>query len=351
MSVRFISVSACAALFCACLLTAGPASTADVITPKLTVVSPERLQRLNAAGLRADDPQLTAHLQALAASRHGALMHQSAKISGPRVTPGTETDWSVSLLPAALSRGVSLAPSAVVTSLALVGGSLVVVKGSNLLSAGGTANVTPNLLISNCAQRPLPLWSDFGETPTQVSFAGPDVPKDETAQLSTTVNGITSKAENLTYPAQIEAPPGNGVSDYVDYESPYFQQPDYLGQGTSSFATSGSHISTNFSDPTTTGTDTLGIGTNVLNGWKVTAQILEVHSYMDSPGEGSSSDVYRSAKILQQPANGRLETKVAWSYEGGESISYLIAWIFSSGPVGARQVSTMPKGTLCSDEQ
>jgi hypothetical protein len=60
---------------------------------------------------------------------------------------------------------------------------------------------------------------------------------------------------------------------------------------------------------------------------------------------------YRSATIAQQPSSGRLETKINWTYEGGESISYVVNWIFSNGAVGARVVSTMPKGTGCSDEQ
>jgi hypothetical protein len=224
------------------------------------------------------------------------------------------------------------------------------------MTSGGAPAVTPNLSISNCGQHPLPelnggLGGLFTPSSTALYFYGPSVPENETAQLSTTVDGVTSTPQNLTYPVQIQTPPGQGYSVYVDYTSPYYPQPDGMGQGVSSFATSGSHISTNFSDPTTTGTDTLGIGTNLVGNWTVTAQIFEVHSYLDAPSDNGSNDVYRSAHIVQQPTSGRLETKVAWSYEGGESISYQLAWFFSNGPMGTRQVSTMPKQTTCADEQ
>jgi hypothetical protein len=354
MPARFISVSAFITLFAACLLTAGPASTADVTSPKLLSISPDRLQRLGAAGLRADDPQLNAHLQALAASRHGSLLRPAAKIAFPRVTPGRQTTWSVTLPAPALLRPAAQGPTPVVTSLSLIGGTIVAIKGSNLMTSGGTPDVTPNLSIANCGEHPLRALTDsifLTPTSNELYFAGPGVPENETAQLSATVNGVTTTPQSLTYPVQIQPPPGGGYSVYVDYTSPYYVQPDGMGQGPASFSTTGSHISTNFSDPTVTGTDTLGIGTNLANGWTVTAQIAGVHSYMDAPGDDGSNDAYRSAKIVQQPTSGRLETKVAWSYEGGESISYQITWFFSNGPIGTRPVSTMPKQTTCSDEQ
>jgi hypothetical protein len=356
MSVRLISVAASIALLAACLFTAGPAFTADIASPKLTTISPDRLQRLSAAGLRADDPQLNAHLRALASSRHGTWLRPAAKIASSR-RPGSQTSWSVSLVPPAeLLRPDALGPRPVVTSLALIGGVIVNINGSNLMTSGGAPAVTPNLSISNCGQHPLHELSGglgglFTPSSTALYFAGPGVPENETAQLSTTVDGVTSAPQNLTYPVQILPPPGEAYSVDVDDTSPYYSQPDGMGQGASSFATSGSHISTNFSDPTTTGTDTLGIGTSLVNGWTVTAQIGGVHSYLDAPSDDGSNDVYRSAHIVQQPTSGRLETKVAWSYEGGESISYQVVWYFSNGPMGTRQVSTMSKQTTCSDEQ
>jgi hypothetical protein len=356
MSARFIFVAAFITVLTACLLRTGPASTADIASPKLMSISPDRLQRLSAAGLHADDPQLNAHLRALASSRHGTWLRPAAKIASSR-RPGSQTSWSVSLVPPAeLLRPDALGPRPVVTSLALIGGVIVNINGSNLMTSGGAPAVTPNLSISNCGQHPLHELSGglgglFTPSSTALYFAGPGVPENETAQLSTTVDGVTSAPQNLTYPVQILPPPGEAYSVDVDDTSPYYSQPDGLGQGASSFATSGSHISTNFSDPTTTGTDTLGIGTSLVNGWTVTAQIGGVHSYLDAPSDDGSNDVYRSAHIVQQPTSGRLETKVAWNYEGGESISYQVVWYFSNGPMGTRQVSTMSKQTTCSDEQ
>jgi hypothetical protein len=311
-------------------------------------LSPDRLQRLNASNLRADDPQLGAHLQALAQSRHGALFRKSVQTLGALRAAGTQTLWKTTFLPAAVPK--SSGPTPVVTSLGLIGdGSVIRVEGSNLMS-GGQPNVTPTLSMANCAVQPLPLWTGVGETASDLLFAGPSVPENEQAQLTTTVGAITSKAVSLTYPVQIA--PQSWIIDqtYIDYLTPYYE-PDPLDEGTSSFAASGNHLSTDYTGPSTSGTDILGIGTKLVNGWTVTAQIVDVHSYMDASSDSGSNNEYRSATISQQPSSGRLETRVSWTYEGGESISYAINWIFSKGAMGTRLVTTQPKETRCTDEQ
>lgn len=352
MSVRFGSISLSIALITACLLSGGPGSTADVPSTRLlTTVSPAKLQRLTALGLKPDDPQLSAHLQALAASRHSALLHKSAHTLVPRATPATLTLTKIPFTSALTLRpAAQTGPIPVVTSLAFAGG-LITIQGSNLMTGyNGTPTVTPGLEITGCTSRPLNLWTAFGESPTQLIYIGPSVPKSEPAQLSVAANGA-SKTMSITYPTSpAVTAPGDWFQEYVDYLSPYYQ-PDQLGQATASFSTTGSHVSTDFSAPTTTGTDTLAIGTYLVNGWTATAQISGVESYMDAPGGNGSNDVFRSATISQQPASGRLETKVAWSIQGGESISYNINWYFTKGPEYTRMVTTMPKETTCSDEQ
>jgi hypothetical protein len=325
----------------------------SVLSPSrpVTTINPAKLERLTAAGLKADDPQLSAHLQALAGSRRSALQLKPAPTFAPHATPATLTLTKIPFTSAvALRPAAQTGPIPVVTSLAFAGG-LITIQGSNLMTGyGGTPTITPNLTISGCTPQPLNLWTAFGESPTQLRYLGPPVPKSEPARLSVTVGGVTSPPINISYPASPPPQSPEGVGVYVDYLSPYYQT-DLLGQTTASFATTGSHISTDFSGPTITGTDTLGIGTYVVNGWTATAQISSVESYMDGPGENGSNDVFRSATISQQPAGGRLETKVAWSIQGGESISYTINWVFSKGPDFTRMVTTMPKQTTCSDEQ
>ena len=72
---------------------------------------------------------------------------------------------------------------------------------------------------------------------------------------------------------------------------------------------------------------------------------------LDAPGNSGTNDQFRSATVVQQPQSGRLETKVLWTYEPGESLSYDIVWQFSHGILGTRQVATQPKQTTCADEE
>jgi hypothetical protein len=97
------------------------------------------------------------------------------------------------------------------------------------------------------------------------------------------------------------------------------------------------------------GTDVLGRGVSLLNGWTATAAITSVSSYMDAQPDGN--DEFRSATIAEQPAAGRLETKVNWTFAPGESVSYTIVWTLrSSGSAGYRPLSSLPKTGACMDE-
>jgi hypothetical protein len=118
--------------------------------------------------------------------------------------------------------------------------------------------------------------------------------------------------------------------------APFFAS-DALGEKASSYATSAtSHRSTNVHGAASSGTDTLGLSTSLLNGWTATASVTDVHSYRDSTSEAGTNDAYRSATVVQQPALGRLETKVAWKFQPGESISYHVVWTLSNGVFGAQ---------------
>ncbi|HMF91347.1 MAG TPA: hypothetical protein VKL40_11945 [Candidatus Angelobacter sp.] len=96
------------------------------------------------------------------------------------------------------------------------------------------------------------------------------------------------------------------------------------------------------------GTDTIGRGVFLMNGYTATARIVSAHSYMDAPNDYQPDSTYRGATIVQQPQNGRLETKVAWHYAAGESLDYVIEWELK-GTYGVRPLSTMPRSGTCGD--
>jgi len=96
------------------------------------------------------------------------------------------------------------------------------------------------------------------------------------------------------------------------------------------------------------GTDIIGRGIYLMNGYTATARIVSAHSYMDAPNYSQPDDSYRGATIAQQPQSGRLETHVAWHYAAGESIDYVIEWELK-GTYGVRPLSTMPRPGTCGD--
>ena len=224
---------------------------------------------------------------------------------------------------------------------------MLIVDGENL-GQGGNPDERPKLDLANCGRGLVSLYTaSYPNEPWYaVNFT---VPKNESATLTMTYHG-TSKPVAVTIPSYA----GVAVMNYTAPvgDSPPFFVSDALGEKTPSYATSSnSHKSTNVNGSPSSGTDTLGLGTSLLNGWVATATVTNIHSYRDSSSEAGTSDQFRSAKITEAPALGRLETKVAWSLQAGESIDYDVVWSLSKGVYGARPVSTLNKQTSCSDEQ
>lgn len=334
--------------------------------PVLVTLPSDVLQRLTANGLRPDDPQLETKLAALAQSNQRLPVAGPSPIvhlTKPHGAKQVVFDSPVSQ-PLTAPKGATPTPSPkptptapVITKVTLDAYdysyengnpyAMLIVDGQNL-GQGGNPDHRPKLELTNCGHQLVSLYSQSepGEPWYQLDFT---VPKDEAASLTMTYHG-TSKPVALTVPAYS----GVSVMEYtapVGDVAPFFVS-DALGEKSSSYATSAtSHRSTNVNGAASSGTDTFGLGTSLLNGWTATASVTDIHSYRDSSTEPGTSDTFRSAAVVQQPALGRLETKVAWKFQAGESISYHLVWSLSKGVFGARSVSTQTKETGCSDEQ
>jgi hypothetical protein len=336
-------------------------ATALLLVPALTFGA-ANVQRLSVNGLSVTDPQIVQKLRDLFASRgrkpvHGPAATVTALATSPSHVqalhvsvagallrdrlPGTRTSTSSTPAPAPTSTAPTI--SGIETGyFKSAGAEGLDVQGSNL-----GANPAAKLTTTNCGSSQPPLYStDPGDWYYNLGY---DVPTEEPANatFSTSAYSLSSGPFMLDPSLNAQVTVAVPIGDVA----PFFAG-DALNEGSSTYATSvASHSSTNPADPTTSGTDTLGYGVSLTNGWQVTAQISNIHSYMDSSSEAPVSDAFRSASITQQPSAGRLETKVAWSFEGGESISYTITWTFKAGAEGARMVTTQSKQTPCSDEQ
>jgi hypothetical protein len=352
------------AAFIACslaLVDAGPSPTVGITPVVNTTVSADRIARLAGVGLRIDDPQLSSKLAALAIARHKRPSVVPVKIPSLSSLHVTTSVFPLAGAAASIAAQKTNDPKAapVITGVSIVHGMNLTLKGSNL--ADGQKYGTPALSLGNCdVPQPMPLFG--GQPPPAQNSKGPVtffapivVPTAEGGTLTISLDGLTSNQSFFTYNPIIATSSNDGelsVGVAVDDVAPYYVLPDVLNQTTSSFATSTDHLSKTFSGPNVTGTDTLGIGTSLLNGWKVTASITNVHSYLDAPGNDGSNDVFRSATVSQQPAIGRLETKVSWKMQPGESMSYEMTWLFTNGVVGARMATTLAKSSSCPiDEQ
>jgi hypothetical protein len=345
-------------------------ATVLVLAPALTFAA-ANVQRLTANGLAATDPQIGLKLRALFASRGRKPVAGPAAIvtvlatSPLRVQPlhvtvaGTLSGVRLGGVSRPLTNGAptpapapaSTAPANTAPTIASIETGYFKSTSSEGLDVQGSnlgANPSAKLTTTNCGNSQ-PAFSYSADPTDWIYGLGYEVPANEPANLTLSTSNYTLSSGAFTlYPSlNTEVTVAVPIGDVA----PFFAG-DALSEGPSTYATTvASHSSTNPADPTVSGTDTLGYGVSLTNGWQVTAQISNIHSYMDSPSEAPVSDAFRSASIVQQPTGGRLETKVAWSFEGGESISYTITWTFKVGAEGARMVTSQPKKTPCTDEQ
>jgi hypothetical protein len=325
----------------------------------------ERNTRLRAKGFRADDPALKSKLKTLANKhahdlrnkpRRHAKSIRSIRVSmialGTPIRSGIKTPTSSSGPPH-------------LTNAWVFGGRVTLVgMGLNSIPNGSTVPVT--LHLGNCG-----ISNTTGEYGGSGSYAAPlgvkgivypyaIVPMDGTngsATATASVGGANTNAVTLPYRQTILNGFDYGVSVAILDTPP---QLDNLGVNSSGFvqgttvlySTSAPRISTTpfVASSAGSGTDILGRGIFLENGYTASAKILWASSYMDNPDFTSPCDQDRCASISSQPANGRLETEVQWSYQAGESISYAIEWDFT-GPAFFRPISTMPKQGPCTDEQ
>jgi hypothetical protein len=340
-------------------------ATALVFLPALTFAA-ANVQRLTATGLNATDPQIVPKLRALFASRGRkpvagpaatvtVIMTPPLRVQPLHVTMAsvllrdrltgsrTSTSSTPTATPAPAPAGTAPVISGIETGYFKSAGSEGLdVQGSNL-----GANPAAKITTANCGNSQPALYAtDAGDWYYRLAY---NVPATEPANVTLSSSnyslslGAISLYPSLNYLATVTVPIGD--------VAPFFGG-DALSEGPSTYATTATaHSSTNPAGPTVSGTDTLGYGVSLVNGWQATAQISNIRSYMDSSSEAPVSDAFRSASITQQPADGRLETKVAWSFQGGESISYTITWTFKVGAEGARMVTSQPKQTPCTDEQ
>jgi hypothetical protein len=345
-------------------------ATVLVLAPAMTFAA-ANVQRLTANGLSLTDPQIVTKLRGLFASRGRKPVAGPAAIATVLTTPPLRvqaihvTAGALSLarlggVSRPLTNGApastptpapaSTAPAGTAPTIASIETGYFKATASEGLDVQGSnlgGNPSAKLTTTNCGNSQPALSST---DPTDWIYGlGYAVPANEPANLTLSTSAYTLNAgafilyPSLNSQATVAVPIGD--------VAPFFGG-DALNESPSTYATTvASHSSTNPADPTASGTDTLGYGVSLTNGWYATAQISNIHSYMDSPSEPQVSDAFRSASISQQPAGGRLETKVAWSFEGGESISYTITWTFKVGAEGARMVTSQPKKTPCTDEQ
>jgi hypothetical protein len=231
------------------------------------------------------------------------------------------------------------------------------IAGTHLSDGASYAGTTVSASFASCGQQaltPNPALSD-PKDPTQLVVSGYLVAKDTPASVTVTVNGMSSDPVNFTYPAfSFAGMPFFATATLpISNAAPFITGDGGLGLTKNAFATTSGadRLSNNVTGAPGSGTDTIGYGINLVNGWTASAQIANVHSYLDAPSNDGSNDEFRSATIVQQPQSGRLETKIAWKYEPGESVSYDVVWHFANGIFGTRQVATQPKQTTCSDEE
>lgn len=335
-------------------------------TPSPSSAGVERLRR---NGLRPDDPQLVERLAELAKSRRrppastAKVRFDVTNVKFPKVSvfknalPLAQPNATLPSGMGTVFNGVHAKPAIQQVQIGnLFGAPYLDITGANLIAGTSYASTTVSADIGPCGQRLLPVLtgSNLNPKPGAVTVGGVFVAKDTPAAVTVTVAGVSSDPIAFTYPAvSLAGSPFFATATLsISDSAPFMAGDGGLGLPKTAFSptTTADRISTNISGAPGSGTDTIGYGINLVNGWTATATVKNVHSMLDAPANDGSNDQFRSAVVVQQPQSGRFETKIAWKYQAGESISYDIVWQFNNGIAGTRQVATQAKQTTCTDE-
>lgn len=327
------------------------------------MISPGKLTRLKAAGLDPGDPQLARKLQALAASKR---FHARGRVPSPTSFASKTTTFQIHLPPVPRPSGAPFVPGSVamrvppqapfnVQSVSTTFG-----PGTNAIKIVGTglAVTSAILKIDGCGTTQIPVPSANATMPNsnEIDFKNlPYVTHDADSNLALMAGSVVMSSIPIRYAAVI-TPSGSPTmfeNDQVSSAPSLMNSATLQALAGSEFASTvpGPRMSTDPAAAATTGTDILRHGVALLNGWTAASGIIAVSSYLDGPDSQLVNDVFRSATVTQGPQGGRLDTKVAWMYEGGESVEYEIIFSFRGGTYGTRYDSDMPKQTSCADEQ
>ena len=376
------------------LLLALCAATLGSVAPLQAVSNSDRaVARLKANGLNPNDPNLTAELKALAVLRlrayrppslHRSLTTWSGSFPGlslAALNAQAKGHWSRSaaggvgsaqryyLTPppvAAVSPGINpgiLAKFPHVTSIVYSmppGEAAVVVNGSNLKPTDASL---PSLAVDTgtCG-----VWKFSADSSSNISDSaisnivlkgGWAVDQDPKAVNGTlTVSGVDSNTVSFTVP---RAWLFGDTWVSIGALAPRLSQDDQLGylpglaEGTNVvYSSNADRISYDpFHGSEVTGQDSIARGISYVNGGWVEAKVESAHSYQDAPNYTVPDDANRGATIVMQPgANGRMETRVAWHYLPGESISYTVRFRVH-GFAYMRPLTIMQLEGFCTTEQ
>lgn len=319
---------------------------------QLAPLSARMVERLRVNGLKADDPQLRAHLEELANSRRRTaaitplqMTERARAFVARRPASSDRTQSGITASPP----GAQLPPPILVPG-GHIGLTWAQIFGNYLLDGKALADTSIRIESQACGVSTT--TPGKGSSVTNLHFVPPPFVHTMMMDIVVSVNGVASnRLKKLATNAAIPGVPAYTFTASISEGAPHFAG-GVLGipPGAFSSTAKGDRISTDPSGPAGEGTDTIAYGINVVNGWTATATIANVHSYRDAPHHSGTNDDFRSATISQQPQHGRLETKVHWTYEPGESISYDVIWTFSDGAMFARITDTDTKKTKCTDE-
>ncbi len=343
------------ALFVVLLGASGPASLAVSHMP--TTSNAAIIARLKAAGFNPNDPALSAKLADFAAKqlRVERLHFSEVRLHVAKATLPIE-EMAAHLPPGGATKPhlPPPQPAPVLTSATTFDfGDDLWVHGQNLRSTDQSAT-TYTIDLGACGKYSgSTSWSlaDKNGTTTRVEWWTPVSHANYPATIQVAVQGQTSNTLSFKYlePSKTEL-----AETSVAPNAPHLTGDAGLGlaEGTNVvYSTSADRVSIDpFATQGGSGEDILGRGVSLVNGATATASIISAQSYMDAVGYNQPTDSHRGASITVQPANGRLETRVAWFYNPGESISYTIGWVVSY-PRGMRPVNSILKTSSCTDEQ
>lgn len=329
-------------------------------------VGAARVERLRAAGLDPSDAALSSKLRALHDSAFANFQNfaralQAGTIGQQISKQNASAARHRTAPPKVAFVGTDLPPNVLGWEINTGEAQTLQIKGAHLHATDGSVS-TITFDLGNCGSITLP---DVG--PSGAPFVRVDLAPVPFSPLNSVINGVElhvgrfsadllatyqppvaqlfgifrsfQSANQLTSNVAVASIPPSITSD-----------PALTSSGVSALGMPVSRVSVNPSDPTVSGTDVFGVGTTLLNGFTAQASIVQSVSQLDVNNNHPASDAYRGATVSTQPQQGRLETRVAWFYSGGESLAYTLRWTLT-GPLGYRPLSSMPKEGFCTDEQ